>query len=520
MLSLSSTPLAGKQKTILKDAIWAMRGVYQDARDIRHGIQARSANGRMWQRFEHVGGPSGYRDLFYTSEDRTTQIDRELNKDWTDVRALATNLSSSPVMEWLSDYNLTMENSMRLAVFKTGVESGLTDIEAASVAKNITVNFNKKGQWGAQLGALYAFFNANVQGTARIAETLFERTPQGFRLSSVGKKIVVGGLLVGVLQTFALAMAGYDDDDPPEFVKQKNLIFPMPWTEKKYAMIPMPLGFNLLPTIGRLAAETVKAGVQGKDLKIASHLATLFGSMFNALAPTGGSGGALQELAPTIVDPLVALTTNKDWTGRNISKEDISSLDPTPGRSRAHDTATPWGKGLSTMINWATGGTDYVPGVVSPTPDAIDYLIGQFTGGIGREVGKAAQVATSTYTGEEMPLHKVPGLGRFVGSATGSSAVRTRFYENIKQSNMAYNELIGRAEHKEPFAEYLKTHPDARFAKAGIEVQKDLGQLQKQKKLMLERGAGREAVRLQEERITALMRRFNELVEKAETRVP
>ena len=67
--------------------------------------------------------------------------------------------------------------------------------QAASLAKNITVNFNRKGQMATQVGALYAFFNASVQGTARIAETLFDKNEgniKAAKLSKTGKKIIAG----------------------------------------------------------------------------------------------------------------------------------------------------------------------------------------------------------------------------------------------------------------------------------------------------------------------------------------
>jgi conjugative element/phage-associated large polyvalent protein len=520
MLTLSSTPLAGKQATVLKNAIGSLNGIYQDAREVRAGRNATSTTARMWQRFEHVGGPTGYRDLFFSAAERAEEIERMMNptslRGLTSPQKLGKRVEETALFKWLSDYNLTMENSIRLGVFKTGVDNGMSDLAAASLAKNITVNFNKKGQIGAQMGSLYAFFNANVQGTARILETLFERTPTGFRLSSVGKKIIVGGILLGVLQTFALSMAGFDDDDPPEFVKQKNLVIPMPGTEKGYLMIPMPLGFNLLPNVGRLAAEVVKNGIQGKPLDVMNKGAALFGTMYNTMSPVGGTGSIIQEAAPTVLDPFAALATNKDWTGKSIAKEDRSALDPTPGHTRVHDSATVWSRSLSKAINWATGGTDYVPGVLSPTPDQIDYLVQQATGGVGREVSKAAQVAESLRTGEELPTHKIPLIGRFVGSATGSSAIRSRFYEHVKAANVAYNEFEGRALHHEPFSEYIKTHPEARYSKVAITVQDDLAILQKQKRMMLEKGASRDAIRLQEERITGLMKRFNDLVEKAQ----
>lgn len=507
MLALGSTPLKGKKVEILKNATLMLKGIYQDARAVRDGRHPSSSTAQLWERFQHVGGPTGYRDLYFSSTERAAEIEKMLNKpDWQKAPTF--------LLDVLSDYNLTMENAMRLAVFKAGVESGISDIQAASHAKNITVNFNKKGQYGAQAGSVYAFFNASVQGSARIAETLFERRGDGFALTSVGKKIIAGGILTGVLQAFTLAMAGFGDDEPPEYVKARNLIIPVPGTDKGYAMIPMPLGFNLLPTVGRLAAETLIAGMAGKDAHVMRRGADLFAAMYGTFSPLGGSGGLMAEFTPTVLDPVLSLSTNTDWTGKAISKEDQSSLSPTPGHARARDTATVWAKALSKGINWATGGTDYTPGVLSPTPDAIDYLIQQVTGGVGRELSKGAQVMQSLATGEELPTYKIPLAGRFIGSNSGATAERARFYENVKSVNLAYQEFIGRAtDHKAGAHEFLALHPQGRLYESATSTEKTIGVLQKVKHDLIEKGAPKEAIRLRETQITNLMQTFNKRVE-------
>jgi hypothetical protein len=43
------------------------------------------------------------------------------------------------------------------------LDAGLSTERAASLAKNLTVNFNRKGRQTRELGAFYAFFNAAVQ---------------------------------------------------------------------------------------------------------------------------------------------------------------------------------------------------------------------------------------------------------------------------------------------------------------------------------------------------------------------
>ena len=44
--------------------------------------------------------------------------------------------------------------------------------KAAQLTKNITVNFNKHGEWGQSLNGVYLVFNASVQGTARMFRTV------------------------------------------------------------------------------------------------------------------------------------------------------------------------------------------------------------------------------------------------------------------------------------------------------------------------------------------------------------
>lgn len=525
MIALDSTPLAGMKAEVLNTARKSLAGIYQDARAVRLGRHPNSQTAQMWERFQHVGGPTGYRDLFFSSTDRGAEIERMLKPNdlglITGPQALGKRLEETWLLQTLSDYNTTMENSIRLGVFTTAVQHGMSDIQAASYAKNITVNFNKKGQIGAQMGSLFAFFNANVQGTARIAETVFERTPTGVQLSAIGKKIVVGGMLAGILQTFVLAISGFGDEEPPEYIKVRNLVIPVPGTKAGYLLLPMPLGFNLLPNIGRAAAEAVRAGVEGKDINPLKRGTNLIGAIYGTFSPLGGTGGPIQELLPTVADPIAAVVSNKDWTGKSISKEDVSTLDPTPGHTRTRDTASFWATFLSKGINWATGGTKYTPGVLSPSPDAIDYLIEQVTGGIGRELSKGSQVLQAAITGEEVPFHKVPLLGRFAGSASGSTATRSTFYDNVKAVNLAYREFEGRAKDRTGDAhEFLRTHPEGRLREAAISIERTIGQLNKVKKDLVEKGAPRAEIRLREAQITGLMNRFNQTVEMQRKGMP
>lgn len=493
-LQLSTTPIADRTKEVLANTIPALRGIYADTRAERKGRAKPTGTwATLWEEFQVEGGQTGYRDQFSRSAERAEALEREL-KRITEGKA---KQFGRAVFDWLSDYNETMENAVRLAAYKAGKDKGLSNQQAASIAKNLTVNFNRKGQVATQAGALYAFFNAAVQGTTRLGQTL---------AGPAGKKIVGGGLLLGTLQAVMLAAAGFDEDEPPEFVRERNFIIPL--ADGKYLTVPMPLGYNVIPNTSRVMTEFVLSGFRDPAKRV-GQITGAFLEMFN---PIGNAGWSVQTIAPTIADPLVALSENRDWTGKPIAKKDMSSTDPTPGYTRAKETASWFSKQLSYYLNLASGGTKYQPGLISPTPDQIDYLIGQLTGGVGREILKAEQTVTSSVTGEELPPYKIPLAGRFYGDSKSSAAESTRFYENITRLNEHENEIQGRRKNRENATEYLRENPEARLVTFANQIERDVQKLRQRRRDLLERGASKESIKIIETQITNRMKRLNDRV--------
>jgi len=224
----------------------------------------------------------------------------------------------------------------------------------------------------------------------------------------------------------------------------------------------------------------------------------------------------VQSIAPTIADPIVAISENRDWTGKPIAKEDMSSLDPTPGYTRAKETASFVGKEMSRFLNAASGGTNYTPGLVSPTPDQIDYILGQLTGGVGRELLKAEQTVTSQFTGEELPLYKVPLVGRFIGETTGIAAERNRFYNNLIELNKHEREIKGRIKDKVPTQEYMMQYPEARLYGYANQVERNIRTLKQRRDMLIEKGASKEQVKAVENQMKVQMKRFNDRVKEVQ----
>jgi hypothetical protein len=122
---------------------------------------------------------------------------------------------------------------------------------------------------------------------------------------------------------------------------------------------------------------------------------------------------------------------------------------------------------MSYVINMATGGTDFQPGAISWTPDQIDYVIGQLTGGVGRETGKLAQTVSAPFTGDELPVHKIPLAGRLVGSTAAISGQSERFYENIRTLNGIEREVKGLAMTGGDVDGYIDSEPRASLIRLG-----------------------------------------------------
>jgi len=486
LLNLSTTPIAGKQKEVTKNVLPMMRGIF----NALNGDMS-SAEAKLFEEYQLEGGQVGYRNLWITSEDRAKEIERELKS----LQAGKPKQYLSRMAKVLSDYNATMENAVRLSAYKVGIESGMTKEQAAVMAKNLTVNFNKKGQIAGQAGALYAFFNASVQGAVRMYETL---------KGPMGRKIIAGGIILGATQAMMLAAAGFKDEEPPEFVKERNIIIPI--GGKKYITFPMPLGFNVIPNVGRILAEITLGGGKNAGVKMSN----LIGMITETFNPMGSSGLSMQTMAPTFLDPFAALAENKDWTGRPIYKEDFNALNPTPGTSRVKDSATVFGRGLAWAFNILTGGDKYTPGMFSPTPDQIDYLGGQITGGLGREIGKTSMMFESLYTGNELPTYRLPLIGTFYGSAEGQANESNKYYSNLKKLNIHEANIKGRIKDREPVGEYIRDNPEAKLWRMANTIENTIGKIKKRKEI----ARTPEAKKTYDKLITIQQKRLNDMMER------
>lgn len=456
-LNISSTPLAGHQAQVLAAMPSAMKSIWQIE---RHG-KAGNEFDTLYDDLKMSGGTTGYREIFRMGTDRAKALQDELNG----FDAGKGKKALDATLEFLDHYNTAIENATRLAAYKVAVENGMSKDKAASLAKNLTVNFNRKGKRGTSANALYAFFNASVQGTARTLETL---------KGPAGRRIIMGGIALGVVQALVMAAAGFEDDDPKDFVKARNFIIPT--GNGDYIKIPMALGFNILPGIGRIMTEAFLSGGKNPGKRLTDFLSLITDNV-NPM----GSGTWSQMITPTVFDPLVALGQNADFTGNKIYKEDANPLQPTPGFTRARDTSSHVARGIAKGINYTTGGTKYTPGLLSPTPDQIDYIFGTLTGGIGREANKVYQSVELAMRGEPVPVRRIPVLSVLYGTTKDDAATATRFWTNVKDLNTLEMEVKGRAKDGEDPANFIQKHPEAAMVRQANKFERQISKMRSER---------------------------------------
>jgi hypothetical protein len=502
MANLSTTPVRGKQLQVSAKIFPAMKGIMGVLRQER--ASDGSANSE-WQRIYKEATEAGFQTsnryaILNTGEDKS-YIDQTLNqfKDGNSKKAFRY------IIGMTYDFASMIENGVRLATYQQMREAGYSPQQSASVAKNLTINFDKKGSRTGALRSLYLFFNASVRGSVRLAETL--SGPSGGR-------IISGGILLGVMQAMMMAAAGFKEDDPPEYIREHNLVIPT--GDGKYITIPMPYGLNILPNTGRIfteyALDVDKNGFQ--KAKAGKKAMAWTNSLFSTFSPFGNQGLSLNALVPSAVEPIIGVgLTNKNSFGQNISRQD-SYTRPTPGYLRTKETGTSAGKEFARLMNLMTGGTDFAKGAWSPTGDDIDFLVSSVTGPVVGSVAKTAKYIEAKQTGEEVPAYKVPVLGRFQGELDSKPVITSRFYNNINA--MYEHELTLKNLSKDPVAkrEYMQEHPEARAYKFAEQYEAKINDINATKKKFQMAGRPQEQIDRLDNKKIILMNRFNDQLEK------
>lgn len=429
MLNLEGTDAEGLQREAMANLPKAFKGMHAVVRGSGSGQWARYA-----KEFAEAGGTTGYMQVFGDSDLRMKHLEQEVAKmaqGKADPRRLARN-----VLDFIDDYNDIIENAVRLTVFQSARDAGVSTPRAASIAKNITVNFNRKGNLTPTVNSLYMFFNANVQGTARLAQAI---------TTSRSAQVAVGGI---AMMGFLLDMIGRamsDDDEEtgrnrydmiPEHEKANNWILMNPMRPGEYVKVPLPLGPHIFSNAGRLVSDAIFRKNPRNASEYGWSVANL---LMGAFSPLGTASTMGQLIAPSLVDPILQVAENKSFTGGPVYKSadrGFGKSDPKPAYTRHFESTPELWKSASKTLNDMTGGDRVKPGLVNIEPDILGHIFYTMTGGPGRTLVQAVDTANTSARGESVTVNRVPMVSRFYGTNDDRQRERV-FYDERKRATDA-----------------------------------------------------------------------------------
>ncbi|EEQ5785783.1 LPD38 domain-containing protein [Escherichia coli] len=440
---------------VVKDSRSAMSAVYASLRG--KTLTGKGAQWqKVWKEFVEDGGKTGWFNMG-DLEGQQKEMDRLVSLAKGGWRGQSIGAWNS-FLNLVEDANGAVENALRLSAYKHARDAGLSRQQAASLAKNMTVNFNRRGEQGALMNSLYMFANASIQGTANLVRTLGHLNGEGPLLErlrwknlNVPQKIALAAVGAGyLLGSLNRSVAGEDDDGVnwydkvPSHVKERNLVIMKSMFGGKageYWSIPLPYGYNVFFLLGH-TAEGVAAG----DLTASRAAGNVVGGVLGAFSPIGSetsetlSGALLKNAAPTILRPFANLAMNENFMGAQIYQENMPFGTPKPDSQLGRRSTPEAYKAFASWLNAFSGGSQYRPGAVDVTPESLKYWIDYISGGTGRFIAKSTDAAVKSLNGIDIPEQQVPFLGKISGEVM-PYADQQKMYDRMTEVAQYHAEL-------------------------------------------------------------------------------
>lgn len=299
-----------------------------------------------------------------------------------------------------------VEQSLRLATFKTLRDAGVSAERAASAAKNITVNFETKGTWSGLVDSIYLFANAGIQGSYRMTKSL--------ATSKKAQGAAAFLFTAGIFEAYLNDIFGGEDDDDEQIsdkVKERNFVLVNPENSKDiYFKFPLAYGANVFKYAGNIVYDVAN----GRKTPIKGTTEILL-SIYNQFSPIQGATIS-QALSPTFFDPIVQGVQNKNFMATPIKPEQVKYQPAKKESDLYFSSVRPISKDMATWLNENTGGTDIKAGYIDISPEYIDHYFDAFTGGTGRFIANVGTTTRSLVDDEQKyEIRNTPFVRSFVG---------------------------------------------------------------------------------------------------------
>lgn len=404
-------------------------------RDYQNGkLREKVSNGnatakeQMFYDFMMNGGETG----FVSSLD-VEDLKKKFKNDLKDLDRWKANpvKVGHTIMDGIEFLNRAIEDSNRFAVYMTSIQYGRSIDEAVNDAKDVTLNFNRKGtgEYGWQMiRNLYLFINPAVQSLQTLG-ALTKHHP--FKFTAVTAAWLASGVLVPIVNAALMSLLGGDDDKDKywQFTKwdrRNNLIMWVPFTHE-YVKIPLAQEFRAFYGIGDMIASKMMGGELAEETW-SQYAEDLLGQVVDMLPldPTGYDGNIAVSLMPNPIRPVFELAFNVDFTGKPLFKEtEYNKYDP--NFTKAYVGTPDWLVRVSKMVN--SIGNDY-PDVQQNAIDAfgdprynlnnpavVDHVLSSYLGGAYTMGSQVLGVLTKSLNDpKEIKMADIPLVSKFVSN--------------------------------------------------------------------------------------------------------
>ena len=431
---------------------------------------------RYFQEFIENGGETGYMHL-NDVEKYKKKVRKELSKINGEMGSA--KMAMDFAIDRLEDFNRWAEDISRFTTYMTSRQMGRSITESVNDAKEVTVNFNKKGAgyktggfFGITSGIfrnLYLFFNASVQSLTNF-KRLYDKQPVKF-YSALGG-FMSAGFLMPMINNVLYSIFGGGDDDPyndlPEWVRRNNLCI---YTgNDTFLTIPLPIELRAFYGLGDYAYQLTT----GKEKPSATNIAKgTVGQLADLLPlnPTGNEG--LKTFMPDIMSPIFeAYVWNQDFTGKPVAK--ISPFNERdPEWKRVYKGTSGWlvdtSKFLNDISNGSGPGSEFRKGFIDFNPAKVEHLLESYFGGMAKTFNQAGK--TIYYGGkslieqqkdEDLVMRNVPIANRFLNTVderNAFSGINTEYFNLRDEMDQFKYELNGvkKSGNKDEYKEMLNS---------------------------------------------------------------
>ena len=334
----------------------------------------------------------------------------------------------------LDDINRSVENCARFAAYLTSRQMGRSVERSVWDAKEVSVNFNKKGAGSTFLGktgqtkfgnfgaftsgigrSFYVFWNAAVQGTTNFASLHKHHTAKALAMDA--GLFLLGAMLAGI--------GGGDDDDYwnlPSYVRRSNICFKIPGT-KSFCSIPLGIEQRAIYGLGELFSSLASGKERMSGKEIAKEIAGSMSSMLPLDLMESDGDMSWSTVSPSYVKPFVENANNKDWKGMPIYRKTPYNEDD-PEWTKASKRTNQLVVDFSKWCNEVTGGDDVKRGWANWNPSKLEHLFEGVFGGISTTANKMVKAGEMVAGKQDFDWSNILLASRVIKSGDENAAAK------------------------------------------------------------------------------------------------